>query len=53
MIILLLMISFLLENVLSIIIPPNTLFIPMFSVIALATTYPLFKDNRIKYLIYA
>ena len=53
MIILVLLVSFVLEGILSIIIPTNSLFIPIFSIIALATVYPLFKDNRIKYLIYA
>ncbi len=53
MIILILAISFVLEGIISLIIPEESLFMPVFSIIAVATVYPLFKDNKVKYLVYS
>lgn len=53
MIVLVLLISFILEGIVSNLVPAASLFIPLFSVTALLVIYPLFNDNKIKYLIYA
>ena len=53
MIVAVLLISFILEGIISNVIPLDSLFIPMFSVVALLVTYPLFNDNKIKFLIYS
>ncbi len=53
MIILILAISFILEGIVSLIVKDGSLFIPIFSIISVATVYPLFKENKTKYLIYS
>ena len=53
MIVVVLLISFILEGIVSNLVPVNSLFIPLFSITSLLVTYPLFNDNRIKYLIYS
>ena len=53
MIVVVLLISFILEGILSNLVPANSLFIPLFSIVSLLVTYPLFNDNRVKYLIYS
>lgn len=53
MIVAVLLISFILEGIISNVIPLDSLFIPMFSVVALLVTYPLFNDNKIKFFIYS
>ena len=53
MIVAVLLISFILEGIISNVIPLDSLFIPMFSAVALLVTYPLFNDNKIKFLIYS
>ena len=53
MIVVVLLISFILEGIVSNLVPVNSLFIPLFSIVSLLVTYPLFNDNRIKYLIYS
>ena len=53
MIVVVLLISFILEGIVSNLVPANSLFIPLFSIVSLLVTYPMFNDNRIKYLIYS
>ena len=53
MIVVVLLISFILEGIVSNLVPLNSLFIPLFTITALLVTYSLFNDNKIKYLIYA
>ena len=53
MIVIILLISFFLEGIISNLIPSSSLFIPLFSVVALLVLYPNFNDNKIKYYIYS
>lgn len=53
MIVLILAISFVLEGIISLVIPEGSLFIPIFSIIAVATVYPMFKENKTKYFVYS
>ena len=53
MIVALLLISFILEGIVSNLVPANSLFIPLFAIVALLVSYPYFNDNRVKYLIYS
>ena len=46
MIVLVLLISFILEGIVSNLVPAASLFIPLFSVTALLVIYPLFNDNK-------
>ena len=53
MIVAVLLISFILEGIVSNLVPTSSLFIPLFSIVSLLVTYPLFNENKIKYLIYS
>lgn len=53
MIVVVLLISFILEGIVSNLVPTSSLFIPLFSIVSLLVTYPLFNENKIKYLIYS
>ena len=53
MIVVVLLISFILEGIISNLVPTSSLFIPLFSIVSLLVTYPLFNENKIKYLIYS
>lgn len=53
MIVIVLLISFMLDGIISNLIPLSSLFIPLFSVVALLVLYPNFHNNKIKYLIYS
>ena len=53
MIVAVLLISFILEGIISNLVPTSSLFIPLFSIVSLLVTYPLFNENKIKYLIYS
>lgn len=53
MIVSILFISFILEGIVSNLVPTSSLFIPLFSIVSLLVTYPLFNENKIKYLIYS
>ena len=53
MIVAILLISFVLEGIVTNIIPLDSLFIPMFSAVAILVAYPLFNDDKIKFIIYS
>lgn len=53
MIIAILLISFALEGIFSNLISLTSLFIPLFSLVSLVVTYPLFDDDKNKFLIYS
>ena len=53
MIVIYLLISLILDGIISNLLLSNSLFIPLFSVVSLIISYPYFNDNKIKYLIYA
>lgn len=52
MIIFLSIVSFLLDGILSRYILPNTLFIPLFTIVSLVLIYPYFNDNNFRYFKY-
>lgn len=51
MILIILIISFILEGIVSNLVPLNSLFIPLLSVVAIFSVYPLFDSDKKKYLI--
>lgn len=53
MIIAVLLISFALEGIISNLIQPSFLFIPLFTIVSLSIVYPYFKDYKNQFYIYA
>lgn len=53
MIVIILLVSFILEGIISNLLPISSLFIPVFSVVSLLVLYPNFNDNKIKFFIYS
>lgn len=53
MIVAILLISFALEGMISNLIPLNSIFVPLFSIVSLVVTYPLFNGDKNKFLIYS
>ena len=53
MIVAILLISFAIESIVSNLIPLNSIFIPLFSIVSLVVVYPLFNGDKNKFLIYS
>ena len=53
MIIILMLLSFFLDSILSIIVSHNGLFLPLFSVVVLVIIYPYFKGDKLSYFKYS
>lgn len=52
MIIILSMVSFILDGILSRYLPTNTIFLPLFTIVSLVIIYPYYNDNNFRYFKY-